>query len=122
MSTKKKLRERVLNKFGGRCAYCGIVLDGRWHIDHMIPIRRCLSTGKPTNPEHDVEDNLYPSCISCNMDKGSIPLEDWRWLISNKIKVLNRDVKAYSFAKRYGLVEETNKEVVFYFEKIKVDN
>lgn len=51
------------------------------------------------------------------MDKGSIPLEDWRWLISNKIKVLNRDVKAYSFAKRYGLVEETNKEVVFYFER-----
>lgn len=55
MSTKKKLRERVLNKFGGRCAYCGIVLDGRWHMDHMIPIRRCLTTGKPTNPEHDVE-------------------------------------------------------------------
>lgn len=110
-------RELVRNKFGGKCAYCGTELGKRWHVDHLKPVRRCLTTGKPTNPENENFENLMPACISCNLDKGSIPLEDWRWLIGNKIKVLNRDIKAYSFAKRYGLVEETGKEVVFYYEE-----
>ena len=48
-------------------------------------------------------------------DTGDI--EYLRWLIGNFIKRLNRDITVYRHAKRYGLVEETGKEVKFYFEK-----
>lgn len=58
-----------------------------------------------------------PSCISCNIDKNSLDLEDWRWMIKNKVVCLNRDSTTYQKAKRYGLVVETNNDVVFYFEK-----
>lgn len=110
-------RNEIFNKFGGRCAYCGAILEQRWHADHLEPVVRCLHTGEMTKPENDNFGNMMPSCPSCNMDKSSMPLEVWRGLIENKINVLNRDVAVYRFAKRYGLVQETGKPVVFYFER-----
>lgn len=114
---KKKTRQLVYEKYDGHCAYCGIDLPERWHVDHLEPVKRCLTTGKMTLPENDNLSNLMPSCPSCNMDKSSIPLEKWRELIANKVTILNRDVNAYKFAKRYGLVCEIDIPVIFYFEK-----
>lgn len=114
MNPKRKL---VYDKYGGHCAYCGCTLESKWHMDHLIPVIRCLTTGKPTAKEHDNIDNLMPACPSCNLDKRSMPLESWRGLIANKVNVLNRDITVYKFAKRFGLVNETGYEVEFYFEK-----
>ncbi len=49
--------------------------------------------------------------------KSSLSLESFRNLIAGFVKSLNRDSTQYKFAKRYGLVEEKEREVVFYFEK-----
>lgn len=39
-------RQKVFEKYGGRCAYCGCELTGRWHADHMSPIhRKTLTVG-----------------------------------------------------------------------------
>lgn len=35
-----KLRDKVFNKFGGKCSYCGTELVKGWHIDHAEPIIR----------------------------------------------------------------------------------
>ena len=64
------------------------------------------------------KDNLMPSCRSCNWYKGSMPLETFRkelWLIVGR---LNERTSIYKIARRFGLVEETNIEIVFYFEKV----
>lgn len=115
--SRKNVRHIVYNKYEGRCAYCGCTLSSRWHVDHLIPVIRCLRTKAITRPEHDTVENMMPSCPSCNIDKSSMTLESWRKVIANRIKVLNRDVSAYRFAKKFKLVNETNNPVVFYFEQ-----
>lgn len=117
MTAKKKQREKIFHKYGGKCAYCGDDLGKRWHADHLEPVIRCLRTGEPTKPENDNFENMMPACPSCNIDKSSMSLETWRKVIANKINVLNRDVNVFKFAKRFGLVAETNASVTFYFEK-----
>ena len=118
---KKVDRQMIFNKYAGHCAYCGCELPERWHIDHIKPVRRNLFDGTMKHPENDVEENLMPSCPSCNINKHSLSLEEFRKLISGFINSLNRDSTQYKIAKRYGLVEEIDKPVVFYFETIRAD-
>lgn len=47
---------------GGRCYYCGSELNGKYHVDHMVPLFR----GGSNNP-----DNLRCACPSCNCSKGT---------------------------------------------------
>lgn len=115
MRIKKSERELVKAKYGGCCAYCGIKLNGRWEVDHLKPIRRDQDGGCEY-PERHTFDNFMPSCVSCNRDKNTYQLETWRSMLYNKVNVLNRDFTPYKIAKRYGLVVETDKEIVFYFE------
>jgi hypothetical protein len=34
---KKTEREKIKQKFDGRCAYCGIFLE-KFHVDHIVPV------------------------------------------------------------------------------------
>ena len=126
--SKKQDRELIFNKFGGRCAYCGNELRKGWHIDELLPVRRNMKWNKDKtkyvhdgtyeHPERLHIDNQMPSCPSCNINKHSMSLEDFRNLITGFIISLNRDSTQYKIAKRYGLVFEVQKpEIVFYFEK-----
>ncbi len=117
MKLTKQQREELKNKYDGYCAYCGCQLPERWNADHIIPIRR-NQDGTCENPEMDVFENLNPSCPSCNIVKGSLPLEYFRKSIVGFVKSLNRDSTQYKLAKRYGLVTEEEKEVTFYFETL----
>ena len=40
MHLNKAQRALLKQKFGGHCAYCGIVLTDKWQADHLIPIIR----------------------------------------------------------------------------------
>jgi hypothetical protein len=130
---KKSEREIVFNKYGGRCAYCGCELQKGWHVDELLPVVRdweyVPSKGKSNydmvkrttgmrNPENLNIENQMPACASCNILKSSQSIEVFRLSISGFIKSLNSYVNQYKFAKRYGLVEEINKPVVFFFEKL----
>lgn len=70
-------------------------------------------------PERLHIDNQMPACPSCNINKHSMSLEEFRKFIENFIISLNRDSTQYKIAKRYGLIQETGKKVVFYFETYK---
>lgn len=111
---KLNKRERVLSKSNGLCWYCGQQLASGWHVDHFHPILREPDGVK--YPDRDIEDNLVPACPSCNVMKSSMNIEQFRNLIANFITRLNRDITVYKHAKRYGLVQETEKVVVFWFE------
>lgn len=40
MKLNKTQRAELKQKFGGHCAYCGILLGEKWHADHILPVRR----------------------------------------------------------------------------------
>lgn len=76
-----KLRDRVLEKTGGKCAYCGKPLyvkrrgrvggDGEepLTVDHVVPRFHGGS---------DEIDNLLPSCKRCNSTKDIYGFEEFR--------------------------------------------
>ena len=70
-------------------------------------------------PERLNLDNQMPSCASCNINKHSGSLEEFRSLIKGFMKHLNEINTQYKIAKRYGLVTENDIEVKFYFETLK---
>lgn len=86
----------VYNKTGGTCYYChadfppdtdylddgGKVVSSRrnWHIEHRTP--------KSKGGSNHI-DNLVPSCVKCNLKKGTQTEEEF--LISKNIKVTNID-------------------------------
>lgn len=123
----KKDRQKVFDRYGGRCAYCGCQLTKGWHVDEMLPIRR-NHTWDITNskwvqagclhPERLNLANQMPACASCNISKHSDSLESFRRLVAGFIDSLNNYSTQYKIAKRYGLVVEQPKEIVFYFETI----
>ena len=123
----KKERQAIFEKFDGHCAYCGCLLQQGWHADHIKPIRRkfkydrskqkLVHTGECRHPKRECVDNYFPACASCNINKHSMSIEDFRKLVSGFITSLNRDSVQYRVAKRYGLLEEIEKPVIFYFER-----
>lgn len=131
---KPAQREAIKNMFGGHCAYCGCALGDKWHIDHIEPIIRGIDLvrvdrpnqmyvikSKMFRPENNREDNLFPACIPCNIHKSKNNVEGFRANLEGHINVLNKSnsYSIYRHAKRFGLVEENPKKIVFYFEKVK---
>lgn len=122
----KKDRQIIFDKYGGKCAYCGTTLEKGWHADHIKPIvrdfkwnsekKRHEQTGDCRKPENEVLENCNPSCASCNIQKNSFSIEEFRSNIKKFLESLNQYSTQFKFAKRYGLVSETGIEVKFYFE------
>lgn len=71
------------------------------------------------HPEKLNIENQNPACASCNINKHSDTLENFRNLIAGFKKHLNEINTQYKISKRYGLVIEVDKPVIFYFETIK---
>jgi len=155
---KRKVRQLIFEKFGGKCAYCGCELKKGWHVDEMLPVRRKYkhvkghwrnkTTKEEVNILHATEqeiidsndwewidtkmvpdgcehperfnfDNQVPSCASCNINKHAGSVEDFRKWVAGYVVSLNRDSTQYKIAKRYGLIQEIEKPVVFHFETLK---
>lgn len=115
MNKKRKL---IWDKSGGKCWYCGCELPEKgWHADHFEPVVRCPLAGVMEKPEKNNTDNLVPACAPCNLLKSSLSIEVFRGRIEKFIESLNRHHNQYKFAKRYGMVTETQKPVVFWFEE-----
>lgn len=114
MKLTKAQREQVRMMFDGRCAYCGQPLGDRWHADHFEPVHRAPSGME--RPENDRADQMMPACGPCNIDKATFPLEEWRMKLERGPDVLMRNHPTYRHCLRFGLVQETRRPVVFYFE------
>lgn len=73
---------------------------------------------KMNHPERDTVENSLPSCFSCNSYKSSFGLETFKKQIGLLVGRMNDSSTQYKIAKRYGLIQETGKEVTFYYETI----
>ena len=104
----KSARERIKQRFGGRCAYCGCELGSRFAIDHHYPIG-------VYGERADVEDNLFPSCIQCNHYKGECSIESMRRLILRTFDNLVNKSLTGRIAAAYGLLTKPS-SIRFWFE------
>lgn len=107
-SISKTTRKKVLDKYGGHCAYCGKVLDLKTlRVDHLYP--HYLGGA-------DSFDNYMPACRQCNFYKSTLSLEKFR----EQMKSIHERV-AKPFITRlaidYGIVETKPFDGKFYFEK-----
>ena len=128
--TMKEKRKIIFNKYGGKCAYCGAEIELKnMQVDHIIPQRNfetCIKNNflVPAFLSHltlnDINnyDNLLPTCRVCNNWKRTHDLELFRRELSEQIDRLNKRSSNYRIAKKYGLLIETLKPIVFYFEKM----
>ena len=103
---KPSVRVIVLEKYGGRCAYCGIKFD-KMHIDHVVPVS--MGGGNEI-------DNLMPSCQSCNNYKMNFHLERFRDELQSQVMRARQYSLNFRLAERFGLVQEIKKKVLFYYE------
>ena len=124
MAISKAIRERVWNKYGCKCAYCGNNIEyKKMQIDHIEPAyhnwdERTFAACPNVVKGSDDEGNLNPSCARCNKWKGTWSIEDFRREIQAQIERLNKYSSNYRMAKDYGLLSENNIEVKFDFETL----
>lgn len=107
---KKKLREKVWNKYNCKCAYCGEDLEyNKMQVDHIEP--------KYLGGKDDI-DNYNPSCRPCNFYKSTFSLDKFRqqlYTITERIK------KPFivRLAIKYGMISFKTFDGEFYYEKLK---
>ena len=117
-SLSPKVREAVYYKYDGHCAYCGKELTTKdYQVDHLIPIQR-ERFGKYTEQQLERFEYYKPSCRVCNHYKRAHSLETFRRYIEEIPNKLERDNYIYRIGKKYGLLEEHPKKIVFYFEQL----
>ena len=122
-------RERIYNKFGGRCAYSGTPLEDDWEIDHVHPVIRSLD-GSMLFKDADKETNMVPAQKAINRYKGSLGLQEFRdWFIGElhlRLRKLPKNPrKPHTKAKKkrmlkiagyFGITEDKPFNGKFYFE------
>src|SRR6185503_14986465 len=136
MKVSKEQRESIRMMFGGRCAYCGCELSAGWHIDHVKAVghdldyrpgrydendnyipSKYVKNGRVLRPENDTIENLYPACRACNIDKSSMPLEEWRQDLEELPNRMRKYLPNFRHAERFGLLVQMDVKVLFWFEK-----
>ena len=105
---KKKVRDAVINRFGGACGYCGHH-SPKLQVDHVVAYEH----GGPNE-----ESNLMPACFSCNSLKMTHPLEFFREEILSQIERARRYSVNFRTAERFGFIEVKRPlKFRFYFEQ-----
>lgn len=123
---KKELREKVFNKYGGKCAYCSNGIEYKdMQVDHLTPRNRAhYYDSEPLKKIYGIVGdsvdsfvNLAPSCRRCNHYKRSHTLEEFRTLITSLCKKISK-LYIGKVANDYGLIIFKLFDGKFYFEKI----
>jgi hypothetical protein len=76
MYISKKDRERIKQKFGGKCAYTGTVLKDDWQVDHIEPQFKFDNGYCQCDKNHI--NNLLPSQKIVNHYKRGSGIEEFR--------------------------------------------
>lgn len=82
------LRDKVMLKYGGLCAYSGKPLEKDWQIDHLIPKKLGMLSSDIINLNHI--DNLLPTLRIVNHYKRARSLEEFRILLGTLHIRLNK--------------------------------
>jgi hypothetical protein len=83
--------------------------------------KKKIQKGECRYPQRECMDNCMPACASCNINKHAMKLEEYRQLVEGFMKHLNERNTQYKIAKRFGLVIEQVKPVIFFFEQCEME-
>lgn len=117
MSKAKALRERVYQRFAGRCAYCGLAIEYKaMQIDHYLP--KCKEKFYARRFKKDVhaEANLMPACRRCNHYKRARTPKQFRELMATLHERLE-SLYILKVAVDFGMATIKPFDGRFYFEK-----
>lgn len=107
MSFSTFKRYQVWIKYNGHCAYCGTsIKQAQMQVDHVFPY-----------PVDNDFENLNPSCVLCNRFKSDLSIEEFRLKIFSSHRFLMKYSNRYLLALRFGLIQPTDFQDLFYFEK-----
>lgn len=107
-SIPKKTRLKVYDKYNGHCAYCGCKMEYKeMQVDHVESLY-----GQNGSDEIN---NYKPACRMCNFYKSTYDLETFREQLGLIKGRLEKEF-TYRLAKKYGLIEEKEVDIKFYFE------
>jgi 5-methylcytosine-specific restriction endonuclease McrA len=105
----KGKRITVFNKYGGKCSYCGDMLDfDKFHIDHIYPIYK-----KGSNKI----DNLNPSCKPCNISKAFYDINEWKAELLLKYNKELENNPSFRIMDKFGIIRKITDNIIFYYEK-----
>jgi 5-methylcytosine-specific restriction endonuclease McrA len=80
LKAKMTVKDKLYYKHAGRCAYCGVVLQDDWEIDHIKPVK-----GIRGKADLNAMSNFNPSCKKCNASKGDKNIEQWREMLQKHL-------------------------------------
>lgn len=135
---KKADRQKVFDKCGGRCAYCGCELTDRWQVDHAISKQYWFYFNLDNPKGVDHIDNLMPACVPCNHYKRSLCVDAYHnhtgfrnYMMKFHLRLAklpkktmverakNRVVYMQIIADKYNITPDNPFSGVFYFETLK---
>lgn len=118
MSKAKALRERVHQKFGGRCAYCGNAIEYKaMQVDHYLPQCKEKFYARRCKKDVHAEENLMPACRRCNHYKRARTPKQFRELITSLHERLEA-IYILKVAIDFGVATVKPFNGKFYFEKL----
>lgn len=107
-SISKATRQKVLDKYGGHCAYCGKTLDLKTlRVDHLHPHYR---------GGEDSFENYMPACYQCNFYKSTLSLEKFREQLTTLHERISKPFIA-RLGLDYGIIKIEPFDGKFYFEE-----
>ena len=122
MSKTKALRERVHQKFGGRCAYCGRSIEyGQMQVDHFLPQCREKFYARRCKKDVHAEENLMPARRRCNHYKRARTPKQFRELMTTLHERLEA-LYILKVAVDFGMTAIKPFDGKFYFEKHAAQN
>jgi hypothetical protein len=125
-------RDAIYNKYGGRCAYSGTLLEDDWQVDHLLSKQK-LGYFNYDEIDPDGLDNLMPTQKIINHYKRALWLDDFRtlWLggLHTRLKKLPKCPRADKSIKRktyllkiagyFGITPDNPFSGTFYFESLR---
>ena len=119
MAINKSVRERVYQKFDGRCAYCGkAIAYQQMQVDHYYPQCKARFYVRRFGIDVHAEENLMPTCRRCNHYKRAATPRQFKTLM----KTLHERLEAIYILKvavDFGMATIQPFDGLFYFEKLK---
>lgn len=126
----KKDRQIIFDKYNGRCAYSGTILESDWQVDHIKPVVRNWWSNSMIYKDQDVIHNMVPTQKLINHYKHSYDLNTFRtWLLGGlheRLKKVPKNPRTekgkarkryiLTVAGYFGITEDKPFLGVFYFE------
>ena len=118
MALSKRVRERVYQKYGGCCAYCGSALDYKnMQVDHYYPQCKARFYARRSKVDVHAETNLMHTCRRCNHYKRARTPKQFKELMQTLHERLEA-IYILKVAVDFGIVRLQPFDGRFHFEKV----